>query len=78
MRYSEDHKAQPLQRIIDEAAQRFRHDGVGATGLQPLMKALACALLHATKSIDPGAGAEPPPRGWCGDSDRRYRVAGYW
>ena len=40
MRYSEDHKAQTHQRIIDEAAQRFRRDGVGATGLQPLMKAL--------------------------------------
>lgn len=40
MRYSEDHKAQTHQRIIDEAAQRFRRDGVAATGLQPLMKAL--------------------------------------
>jgi AcrR family transcriptional regulator len=40
MRYSEDHKAQTHQRIIDEAARRFRRDGVGATGLQPLMKAL--------------------------------------
>ncbi len=40
MRYSEDHKAQTHQRIIDEASERFRRDGVGATGLQPLMKAL--------------------------------------
>ena len=40
MRYSEDHKAQTHQRIIDEAARLFRRDGVGATGLQPLMKAL--------------------------------------
>lgn len=40
MRYSEDHKAQTHQRIIDEASLRFRRDGVGATGLQPLMKAL--------------------------------------
>lgn len=40
MRYSEDHKAQTHQRIIDEAARLFRRDGVGATGLQPLMKTL--------------------------------------
>lgn len=40
MRYSDDHKAQTHQRIIDEASLRFRRDGVGATGLQPLMKAL--------------------------------------
>ncbi|MDR8014748.1 TetR/AcrR family transcriptional regulator [Ectopseudomonas guguanensis] len=40
MRYSEDHKAKTHQRIIEEAALRFRRDGVGATGLQPLMKAL--------------------------------------
>ena len=40
MRYSEDHKAKTHQRIIAEASERFRRDGVGATGLQPLMKAL--------------------------------------
>jgi TetR/AcrR family transcriptional regulator, transcriptional repressor for nem operon len=40
MRYAEDHKAQTRQRIIDEAARLFRRDGVGATGLQPLMKTL--------------------------------------
>ncbi|MGH8355226.1 MAG: TetR/AcrR family transcriptional regulator, partial [Pseudomonas sp.] len=40
MRYSEDHKAHTHRRIIEEAAERFRRDGVGATGLQPLMKAL--------------------------------------
>jgi TetR/AcrR family transcriptional repressor of nem operon len=40
MRYSEDHKAQTHQRIIEEAAHLFRRDGVGATGLQPLMKTL--------------------------------------
>ena len=40
MRYSEDHKAQTHQRIIEEAARLFRRDGVGATGLQPLMKSL--------------------------------------
>lgn len=40
MRYSEDHKAQTHQRIINEASERFRRDGVGVTGLQPLMKAL--------------------------------------
>lgn len=40
MRYSEDHKAQTHQRIIDEASRLFRRDGVGATGLQPLMKTL--------------------------------------
>lgn len=40
MRYSDDHKAKTHQRIIEEAALRFRRDGVGATGLQPLMKAL--------------------------------------
>jgi len=40
MRYSQDHKAQTHQRIIKEASARFRRDGIGATGLQPLMKAL--------------------------------------
>ncbi|CAI8947473.1 TetR/AcrR family transcriptional regulator, transcriptional repressor for nem operon [Pseudomonas sp. IT-347P] len=40
MRYSPDHKAQTHQRIIKEASARFRKDGIGATGLQPLMKAL--------------------------------------
>jgi TetR/AcrR family transcriptional repressor of nem operon len=40
MRYSQDHKAQTHQRIIKEASARFRKDGIGATGLQPLMKAL--------------------------------------
>lgn len=40
MRYSPDHKAQTHQRIIKEASVRFRRDGIGATGLQPLMKAL--------------------------------------
>lgn len=39
MRYSQDHKAQTHQRIIKEASARFRRDGIGATGLQPLMKA---------------------------------------
>lgn len=40
MRYAEDHKAQTHQRILHEASVRFRKDGIGATGLQPLMKAL--------------------------------------
>jgi TetR/AcrR family transcriptional regulator, transcriptional repressor for nem operon len=40
MRYSRDHKAKTHQRIIKEASVRFRRDGIGATGLQPLMKAL--------------------------------------
>lgn len=40
MRYAQDHKAQTHQRILTEAAARFRRDGIGATGLQPLMKAL--------------------------------------
>lgn len=40
MRYSQDHKAHTHQRIIEEASMRFRRDGIGATGLQPLMKAL--------------------------------------
>ena len=40
MRYSQDHKAQTHQRIIKEASVRFRRDGIGANGLQPLMKAL--------------------------------------
>ncbi|QIH09980.1 MULTISPECIES: TetR/AcrR family transcriptional regulator [unclassified Pseudomonas] len=40
MRYSTDHKSQTHKRIIKEASERFRRDGIGATGLQPLMKAL--------------------------------------
>lgn len=40
MRYSQDHKAQTYERIVKEASARFRRDGIGATGLQPLMKSL--------------------------------------
>jgi AcrR family transcriptional regulator len=40
VRYSQDHKAQTYQRIVKEASVRFRRDGIAATGLQPLMKAL--------------------------------------
>ncbi|BAU75291.1 TetR/AcrR family transcriptional regulator [Metapseudomonas furukawaii] len=40
MRYPEDHKAETHKRIVAEAARRFRADGIDATGLQPLMKAL--------------------------------------
>jgi len=40
VRYSADHKAQTHDRIVKEAAARFRRDGIAATGLQPLMKAL--------------------------------------
>lgn len=40
MRYPQDQKEKTRQRIVDEAAVRFRRDGVSATGLQPLMKAL--------------------------------------
>lgn len=40
MRYSEDHKAKTRQRIVEEAARRFRRDGVSATSVQVLMNAL--------------------------------------
>ena len=40
MRYSKEHKAQTRERIVEEASRRFRRDGIGATGLQALMKAL--------------------------------------
>jgi len=40
MRYSQNHKAETRQRIIDEASRRFRRDGIEGTGLVPLMKAL--------------------------------------
>jgi AcrR family transcriptional regulator len=40
MRYAHDHKSQTHERILHEASARFRRDGIGATGLQPLMKAL--------------------------------------
>lgn len=40
MRYPEDHKAETHKRIVAEASRRFRSDGIDATGLQPLMKAL--------------------------------------
>ncbi|AUB74766.1 TetR family transcriptional regulator [Pseudomonas sp. Lz4W] len=40
MRYSPGHKAQTHKRIIKEASGLFRRDGIGATGLQPLMKSL--------------------------------------
>ena len=60
MRYSQDHKAQTHQRIIKEASVSFRRDGIGATGLQPLMKALG--LTHGgfyahfkSNAVQPGA-----------------------
>jgi AcrR family transcriptional regulator len=40
MRYPSNHKAATRQRIIDEASQRLRKDGIESTGLVPLMKAL--------------------------------------
>jgi AcrR family transcriptional regulator len=40
MRYSQNHKAETRRRIVDEAARRFRRDGIEGTGLVPLMKAL--------------------------------------
>lgn len=40
MRYTQEHKTQTHQKIVEEAAARFRRDGITATGLQPLMKAL--------------------------------------
>ncbi len=40
MRYSQHHKSETRQRIIDEASRRFRRDGIDGTGLVPLMKAL--------------------------------------
>jgi AcrR family transcriptional regulator len=40
MRYSHTHKAETRKRIVDEAARRFRRDGVAGTGLVPLMRAL--------------------------------------
>lgn len=40
MRYSQNHKAETRRRILDEAARRFRRDGIDGTGLVPLMKAL--------------------------------------
>ncbi|MGB9110540.1 MAG: TetR/AcrR family transcriptional regulator, partial [Telluria sp.] len=40
MRYSHTHKAETRRRIVDEAARRFRRDGVAGTGLVPLMRAL--------------------------------------
>ncbi|GAB7533008.1 TetR/AcrR family transcriptional regulator [Pseudomonas sp. 3A(2025)] len=40
MRYTQNHKSQTHQKIVKEASVRFRRDGIGATGLQPLMKAL--------------------------------------
>ena len=40
MRYTSNHKAETRERIIGEAARRFRKDGIEGTGLVPLMKAL--------------------------------------
>jgi AcrR family transcriptional regulator len=40
MRYTSNHKAETRQRILGEAARRFRKDGIEGTGLVPLMKAL--------------------------------------
>ncbi len=38
MRYTEQHKAETRERILDEAAERMRRDGICGTGLAPLMQ----------------------------------------
>ena len=38
MRYTEQHKEETRERILDEAAQRMRRDGICGTGLAPLMQ----------------------------------------
>lgn len=38
MRYTEQHKEETRERILDEASQRLRKDGIAGTGLAPLMK----------------------------------------
>lgn len=53
MRYSSDHKTQTHQRIIKEASVRFRRDGIGATGLQPLMKVLNLTMAASTPTSSP-------------------------
>jgi TetR/AcrR family transcriptional regulator, transcriptional repressor for nem operon len=40
VRYSQDHRSKTHDRILDEAARRFRADGIEATSLQPLMRSL--------------------------------------
>lgn len=40
MRYTEHHKEETRERILDEAAQRLRKDGIAGTGLAPLMQAV--------------------------------------
>lgn len=89
MRYTSNHKAETRQRIIGEAARRFRKDGIEGTGLVPLMKALGLthggfyahfaskdALVQA--SLD--AAAEQTLQRWpepCDDAARRAFVASY-
>lgn len=53
MRYPEDHKQKTRRRIVEEAARLFRQDGVGATGLQPLMKALGLTHGGFTRTSSP-------------------------
>jgi TetR/AcrR family transcriptional repressor of nem operon len=89
MRYTSNHKAETRQRIIGEAARRFRKDGIEGTGLVPLMKALGLthggfyahfeskdALVQA--SLDAAAEQTlarwPAPRD---DAERRDFIAGY-
>lgn len=38
MRYTEQHKEETRERILDEASQRLRRDGICGTGLAPLMQ----------------------------------------
>jgi len=38
MRYTEQHKEETRERILDEAARRLRRDGIAGTGLAPLMQ----------------------------------------
>jgi TetR/AcrR family transcriptional regulator, transcriptional repressor for nem operon len=89
MRYTSNHKAETRQRILGEAARRFRKDGIEGTGLVPLMKALGLthggfyahfeskdALVQA--SLD--TAIEQTVQRWeepCDDAARRAFVASY-
>ena len=81
MRYPEDHKQKTRRRIVEEAARLFRQDGVGATGLQPLMKALGLTHGGFTRTSSPRTtwwkprcgmrrGSTKSPRPWRRRNDR--------
>ena len=53
MRYEKGHKEETRRRIVDVASQRFRKDGIAATGLAGLMADAASPMAASMLTFHP-------------------------